>query len=429
MRALPLLLALVLSLPGCDAVQDLLEPEPTADTLDGMAAAATGDPLRPYVFVHEDGERMAVGVDPATDRVTEVLVIAPDVEFVVDVGPDGAPTQLTVGETVVVVENVREDLVDLAVLDPEGGTTVIRDVPTDPEMAGRLAALRSGREAAQAPSISGAFNAAAIAVGIVGCAVVGVGGVAAAVQIPVPAVVQLTASGVVACTGTIASIYQRRRSRQGATDEELRPTSAGITAMSTTANAVDCRGYSPTACAELVLNTFGALIEYASGVREALGLAIASARGILYGTGGDVEVVLSWDNEADLDLWVADPSGERVWFRNRTAVSGGTLEFDDTNGYGPERIYWPSGAAPPGVYTIQVDHYAGPTAAGWRVLRVVDGRAEAYSGTIYDDQTVTVAQFVVQAPREGGGEALAGSSSAPRADPLAPPASVARPAK
>ena len=429
MRALPLLLALALILPGCDAVQDLLEPDPTADTIDGMAAAETSDPLRPYVFVHEDGERMAVGVDPATDRVTEVLVIAPDVEFVVEVGPDGAPTQLTVGETVVVVENVREDRVDLAVLDPDGGTTVIRDVPTDPEMAERLAGLRAGREAAQAPSISGAFNAAGLAIGIVGCAMVGVGGVAAAVSIPVPAVLQLTAAGVIACGGTIASIYQRRRSRQGLTDEELRSSSAAITVVSTAANAGECRGINLQACTELLLNAFGALAEYAGGVREALGLAIESARGILYGTGGDVEVVLSWDNEADLDLWVADPSGERVWFRNRTAVSGGTLEFDDTNGFGPERIYWPSGAAPPGVYTIQVDHYAGPTAAGWRVLRVVDGRAEAYSGTIYDDQTVTVAQFVVQAPREGGGAVPAITLSAPLADRPASSASTSRPAK
>jgi uncharacterized protein YfaP (DUF2135 family) len=139
--------------------------------------------------------------------------------------------------------------------------------------------------------------------------------------------------------------------------------------------------------------------------------------------------VLSWDNEADLDLWVSDPSGERVWFRNRTAVSGGTLEFDDTNGFGPERIYWPSGEAPPGVYTIQIDHYAGPTAAGWRVLRVVDGQSEAYSGTIYDDQTVTVGQFVVQTPREGGGAAPAITLSAPLSDPPVPSTSTSRPAK
>jgi uncharacterized protein YfaP (DUF2135 family) len=38
-----------------------------------------------------------------------------------------------------------------------------------------------------------------------------------------------------------------------------------------------------------------------------------------------------------------------VWFRNKNTNSGGHLDVDDQNGYGPEYIYWEKNGAPKGI--------------------------------------------------------------------------------
>lgn len=70
----------------------------------------------------------------------------------------------------------------------------------------------------------------------------------------------------------------------------------------------------------------------------------------------DVLVLLSWDTPGtDLDLRVTDPSGEECDYGNRRTASGGALEVDDTDGYGPE--IFAQEHAPPGVYRISVSAY------------------------------------------------------------------------
>lgn len=73
---------------------------------------------------------------------------------------------------------------------------------------------------------------------------------------------------------------------------------------------------------------------------------------------GDLAFRLSWGSCADLDLAVVEPSGEAVFFEHRTSATGGQLDID-ANAYcqscvsNPvENIYWPSGRAPSGTYTI-----------------------------------------------------------------------------
>ncbi len=81
---------------------------------------------------------------------------------------------------------------------------------------------------------------------------------------------------------------------------------------------------------------------------------------------GDVQITLTWDTFADIDLYVVDPFGETIWYGNRSSGSGGQLDVDDINGFGPENIFWPDGRAPSGTYRVWVDYYAfssftGPT--------------------------------------------------------------------
>jgi len=65
---------------------------------------------------------------------------------------------------------------------------------------------------------------------------------------------------------------------------------------------------------------------------------------------------LTWDQANDMDLHVFSPDGEHSYFGNK-AISVGALDFDDTNGFGPE--HFTTSALVPGVYRVAVDYFSG----------------------------------------------------------------------
>ena len=76
----------------------------------------------------------------------------------------------------------------------------------------------------------------------------------------------------------------------------------------------------------------------------------------------DIRIVLNWDtNGSDMDLWVWDPSGERVYYAHRTSAIGGELDVDITTGYGPETFTLEH--ARPGEYVVEVHNYSPGSAA------------------------------------------------------------------
>lgn len=80
---------------------------------------------------------------------------------------------------------------------------------------------------------------------------------------------------------------------------------------------------------------------------------------------GELRFTLTWESADDLDLHVVDPSGERIWFGDASAASGGLLDRDDNVGVcngdpepgGVENVFWPVGGAPVGSYTIEIDNF------------------------------------------------------------------------
>ncbi len=77
---------------------------------------------------------------------------------------------------------------------------------------------------------------------------------------------------------------------------------------------------------------------------------------------GDVQVSVSWTGASDVDLHVYDPSGEKVYFGNLSAASGGTLDLDSNaacnlDNVNNENIVWPVGSAPHGEYRVVVDYW------------------------------------------------------------------------
>jgi len=75
---------------------------------------------------------------------------------------------------------------------------------------------------------------------------------------------------------------------------------------------------------------------------------------------GAVNVRLEWEAYADLDLWVVDPGGEKIYFDNSSSASGGALDMDNKCSNfqmgRPENIFWAANP-PTGIYKVYVDYY------------------------------------------------------------------------
>ncbi len=107
--------------------------------------------------------------------------------------------------------------------------------------------------------------------------------------------------------------------------------------------------------------------------------------------GGDLQFSLFWKNYNDLDLHCVDPAGEEIFFNNKkSSRTAGELDVDQ-NAHEPyrspavENIYWPVGAAPPGLYRITVVYYAQHDKVDltpFAVRTIVQGRTNFFTSTI-----------------------------------------------
>ncbi len=69
-----------------------------------------------------------------------------------------------------------------------------------------------------------------------------------------------------------------------------------------------------------------------------------------------LRVVLTWDTDAcDIDLWVADPSGELAIYNHPRTAQGGRMSRDFTGGYGPEEFLLRN--PEPGKYTVRINYF------------------------------------------------------------------------
>ncbi len=70
----------------------------------------------------------------------------------------------------------------------------------------------------------------------------------------------------------------------------------------------------------------------------------------------DIRIVLSWDaDQTDIDLWVTEPSGEKIDYSHNRSTIGGRMSRDFSNGYGPEE--YTVKKAMQGKYKIQANFY------------------------------------------------------------------------
>ena len=108
-------------------------------------------------------------------------------------------------------------------------------------------------------------------------------------------------------------------------------------------------------------------------------------------------------------MWICTsrtPSGQTAWYAGRSTPSGVVLDFDDTDGFGPEHISVQRvpGAEPlPGEYVISVHYFSddGTTAGAAGLVTIV-----LNEGT--EDQALLELPFTIAS--SNGGNATPGSS-------------------
>lgn len=110
---------------------------------------------------------------------------------------------------------------------------------------------------------------------------------------------------------------------------------------------------------------------------------------------GDVQITLTWNDGADLDIHVIDPNGEEIYYAHQYSASGGVLDIDDINGYGPENIFWQTNHAPSGNYQVYVHDYNdnGFGSSNYTVLINAFGNTKLYNGSINFDETNHITDF------------------------------------
>jgi hypothetical protein len=98
---------------------------------------------------------------------------------------------------------------------------------------------------------------------------------------------------------------------------------------------------------------------------------------------GDVQVNITWNSPADVDLHVVDPIGDEAYWAHKTTVSGGQLDLDSNAGCGSdgpraENIFWATGLIPPpGDYIVRVDYWSNCGAVRTDYVVTVNVRGKA----------------------------------------------------
>lgn len=385
-------------LAGCD----LLPTQPGEGALfEGMTAVETDDPEVPFLAVHEDGEMLAVLADASSGEVVGGMFAADELPAPVQVlfRSDGSPERLVMGDEVVLFNNVRVDAVDLVYVSPDGDLQVVRDVAFDENLAREVQAL------AEAYKRTGGFieglRAARLGVSIATCSVgtaMAVGGMV----VTGPLGVLLGTATLGGCTSALFTVIQLYHQRHGTDNAVINGTAQAFGSASEYLNLLTCAEGDIGGCIESGLFVVDVAARNADDAAAALASAIEQARALLSAQGGDVQVSLIWNTTADIDLWVTDPSGERIYYANRTSASGGMLDVDDRDGMGPENVFWPPGGAPAGTYVVQVDHWSGASPTGYTVTTVVQGVVRTFTGSVASGETDQVTTFTV-----GGGQPVA----------------------
>lgn len=121
--------------------------------------------------------------------------------------------------------------------------------------------------------------------------------------------------------------------------------------------------------------------------------------------GGQFQVTLAWDTTADVDLHLTEPDGNKIYYAAPNSAAGdGYLDRDDTDGFGPENIYFEENI-PAGEYTVEVHMFSGlsdelPT--DYTVTVKQGGSVDTFTGTLVEDDETDLITTLSHSGSSGG---------------------------
>lgn len=340
----------------------------------------TGNYQHSLAMLHADGEAVFFE-SPAPDVMPTSLTYQGypgDSEVQLVMEPSGLPDYLYVDGWFVLFGNWNssQTRVDVALISPDGAIDVVHDLdcalPPPPGY--------------QAMSVFEIVRWSGHTLGAIHC-VTSLAATISTAGLAFP-------FAVLGCTRTVLAIMAEFDEDDGeVTPAELANLSGGLGLLQCGMSVGFEGNWEP--CLELFAQQANNFAEWVVEEVEEHAEEIANGNGALNSGHGDFQATLTWDTTADLDLWVTDPFGETIIYYNPDSASGGHLDVDDTNGYGPENIFWPPGVAPEGDYLVQVDHFSGASPTGYAVLVQVGDQSYPFSGTILTNQLVTIGTFTL----------------------------------
>ncbi|MBV5313668.1 MAG: hypothetical protein JZU47_10255 [Prolixibacteraceae bacterium] len=290
---------------------------------------------------------------------------------------DGLVEKIVINSHILLFSNYNAGKFDLAVISPVGELTTVREILI-PEKDSQYLQLKSA-------STGDILIWTGHAIGIATCVsslITGVAATATTLGIGTPAAAALIALG---CGSTAIGLATEIIGNEKIADFLNLPLKT-VKGFTTTVNCVLGK---PLSC---FASVSGLSLSVAGGVLREHEKEVQLAEGVLEGGYGDIQVTLTWDSSADIDLYVQDPAKEWIWYEHNTSVSGGWLDVDDVNGYGPENIRWGKGVATSGTYNVHVKHYEGGS-ANYIVYVNAFGRQKQYKGSINPGQEIYITDF------------------------------------
>ncbi len=352
---------------GCE---DEKEEDPAEDAFKGISVIETSSSEFPILAAHENGDMIAVMSSQYSSQIVGGVFIPKNGKpFTVWIGDNDLPEMAFFNGNTILFENYTDNTVDIAVIDVNGNTEIHREINYN---GGNLKIGATSKilvpnqfDFAQVLSFAG------LAISIAGCAY---------------AIIQ-TAGLALPCGAALINVAITLLP----SDNVALETSSS--AFGYFASIVGCASSDPFSCAGLVVNTAEDVVNVAETTVESVDDEVSLAHGALIAGSGDIQITLTWDTTDDIDLWVTDPYGELIYWFDPVSASGGYLDYDDRNGYGPENVYWQSGQAPTGTYIVQVDHYYGYYTTNFNVLVQAFNQVKSYSGSLNVNETVDVVTF------------------------------------
>jgi len=388
--------------PGPDGVNPPVEQPPTEQPpavdptdylIEGMAFMVTNDQRIPIILHHVDGAKAAM-IDDDEDGVAELMVHSEDgFETVINIDPETRlPLKMCSSDGTVVLYNYKESntLLDMAIMRPDEPIEYARDLVVtatipDPESIYNSVASRA---ACDVDPLNVTLNGVGYSWALGGLCEIrdGNGGE-----------VQFPNLSVGACRNIFHDRFGHARIRVEDENKVCQQMDNQASILSLISDYADCVTQSTlTDCITLGLSNIEAILENADDVFNSIGEdTISLAYGALISGYGDIKVTLTWDTTSDIDLWVTEPDGNVIYYEFPESQSGGILDYDDVDGYGPENIFWPENALS-GEYIVEVHYYwdNGEGSTNYTVQIEIDGVAEVFEGTLdYVDQIDEITIF------------------------------------